>query len=57
MAKRTKRRRHDNPRDARPSLFFIIALALGLVFLAILFLSGIGRSTSPALPAAPATQR
>ncbi len=57
MAKRTKRRRSANARDARPSLFFVIILALGLIFLAILFLSGIGRPAPPGLPGSPPTQR
>ncbi|HEY0591586.1 MAG TPA: hypothetical protein VGF40_07450 [Thermoanaerobaculia bacterium] len=57
MAKSSKRRRSTNPKDARPSLFFIIVLALGIVFLVILFITGIGRSAPPGLPGSPPTQR
>ncbi len=58
MSKRQKQRRGKGRETARPSLFFIIVLVLGLIFLAILFVRGIGRPAPPGLPgSSPAQQR
>lgn len=57
MTKQSKRRRRDHPSEGRPSLFFIIVLALGLLFLAMLFVRGISRSAPPGVPGTPPAQR
>lgn len=56
--KKRKQRRNKTRGGGRPSLFFLIVFALGLIFLTILFVRGIGRAAPPGLPGAPpASQR
>lgn len=57
MTRRSKPRRGAHRNSGRPSLFFIIVLVLGLLFLSILFVRGIGRPTPPGLPGSPPAQR
>ena len=56
--KRTKKKRVETKEGpSRPSNFFLIALALGLIFLAMLFIIRVSTS-APAAPASrPAEQR
>jgi hypothetical protein len=56
MKKRTKPRRARKEGPSRPSYFFLIVLALGMIFLAILFLRGIGRTAPPGMPGSPPAQ-
>ncbi len=56
--KKWKSRRNRRRGGDRPSVFFLIVFALGLIFLTILFVRGIGRAAPPGLPGAPpASQR
>jgi hypothetical protein len=55
MKKMTKRRNAAGG-PSRPSWFFMIILALGMIFLAMLFVRGMARPAAPGVPVSPPAQ-